>query len=211
MPDLLELLRDEKQSDRIRISAAKSLAELGDPEGLQLLYQGISSDHYMDRSLGNIGLKAISGRSLDNFEGYRFGEEKNVIGGQELQTPFQPIKDSEQKARRFLAIAAYSRWLRDTRPDVYRLVSNSFNRSWDFVGPLGSPETPGQLKQPGSPNVPWFRPRPGSGSFGLPDSRAVSERVVGSRCATNLRALRPSSGRSTDGSARRGGHRRTAS
>ena len=139
-PDLQGLLRDQEQSDRIRFTAAKSLAELGDPQGMLVLYRAIRAESYMDRYIGNIGLKAISGKNLDDFEGYQFGEGRFVSGGLEFQMPAEPIRDSEQKARRFLAIAAYSRWLRDSRPDLYRRVSYSFNRDWDFVGPPRLPQ-----------------------------------------------------------------------
>ncbi len=120
------LMDDAKVSAYLRLVAAKSLAQLGESCGLRLLYDGALADSYMERYMASIGLKALSGKNLDEFEGYRFGEGACVTGGRELMVPLDAVADTERKARRFAAAAAYFRWLKAERPDLYKHLTAIF-------------------------------------------------------------------------------------
>ncbi len=114
---------DASAPESARLAAAKSLAQLGEPDVLRVLYRDLGSDQFMSRYMANIGLKALSGKDLNDFEGYNSGEGAYVIGGNEMSIPIDAIQESENKAKRFRAMAAYFHWLRRDRPDLYKHVS----------------------------------------------------------------------------------------
>ena len=114
------VMDDVKVPEHIRLAAAKSLAQLGEACALRLLYEGATADGYMDRYIANIGLKALSGKDLSDFEGYQFSEGNSVSGGRELMVAFDALTFTEKKARRFSAAAAYFRRLKAERPDLYK-------------------------------------------------------------------------------------------
>ena len=88
------------------------------------LHRGATSDAYMPRSMANIGLNALSGKDLDDFEGYNHGEGATVSGGNEaVPLEVDAVDDAEKKAKRYAATAAYFRWLRQARPDLYKHVT----------------------------------------------------------------------------------------
>jgi len=112
-----------KDEQFFRFTVAKSLAQLGEADVLYVLIAAVSDDAYMSRHIGNIGLKALSGKSLEDFGGYVYGEGSSVIGGAELMMPVDALASSERKAGRFQAATAYLKWLRTERPDLYRSVN----------------------------------------------------------------------------------------
>ena len=114
------VMEDAKAPAHIRLAAAKSLAQLGESCGLRLLYECVTADAYMDRYMANIGLKALSGKDLGDFNGYLFAEGASVTGGRELMVPLDALTVTERKAKRFAAAAAYFRWLKAERPDLYK-------------------------------------------------------------------------------------------
>ena len=114
------VMDDAKAPEHVRLAAAKSLAQLGESCGLRLLHEGAMADRYMDRYMANIGLKALSGKDLDDFEGYQFWEGAFVSGGIEAMFAFDALTIAEKKAKRFAAAAAYFRWLKAERPDLYK-------------------------------------------------------------------------------------------
>ena len=77
----------------------------------------------MARHVGNIGLKALSGKNLEDFEGYHYAEGAFVIGGIEASSPFDAITSAEKKAQRFQAATAYFKWLKTERPELYRYAT----------------------------------------------------------------------------------------
>lgn len=107
----------------IRFTLAKSLAELGRADVLPVLITAVSDNAYMSRHMGNIGLKALSGKSLEDFEGYVYGEGAYVSGGNELQMQVNALTAIERKARRFRAAEAYIKWLKAERPELYSSVN----------------------------------------------------------------------------------------
>ena len=111
----------ETQSSHIRYACAKSLAELGKQDVIVTLYDGLGNDRYMPRHLCNMGIKALTGRDLNEFN-YNYGEGAMVSGGVEYRFARRPILDAENKASRFRAIAEYCGWLRDEKPEVYALL-----------------------------------------------------------------------------------------
>jgi hypothetical protein len=109
-----------KDNVLLRFTLAKSLAQLGQVDMLPILFAAVTDDSFMPRHVGNIGLKALSGRSLEDFEGYHLGEGASVIGGHEMMIPFDAVTIAERKLRRLQATTAYFRWLKAERPELYR-------------------------------------------------------------------------------------------
>ncbi len=115
------VLDDENEEELNRYAAAKSLAQLGEPDVMLFLYDGLGSNHYMERYMSNLGIKALSGKNLNDFD-YDYSEGAFVSGGVELKGPRRPIADNEIRSSRHAAIAKYFRWLRDERPDLFKHV-----------------------------------------------------------------------------------------
>lgn len=112
-----------KDVEFLRFTLAKSLAQLGEADVLPTLYHAVSDDAYMSRHVGNIGLKALSGKNLEDFGGYVYSEGAMVTGGAEFMTPFDALRSAERKASRFQAAAAYFKWLKEERPELYRFAT----------------------------------------------------------------------------------------
>jgi hypothetical protein len=118
--ELRRVLNGAGKNEMLRFSAAKSLAQLGEADVLPELYKAVTDDHYMPRMIGNAGLKALSGKNLNDFACYNYGEGAFVSGGVEATTQFDAITLAEKKARRFQAATDYFKWLRKERPDLYK-------------------------------------------------------------------------------------------
>jgi hypothetical protein len=122
----LRMVMDDKSADHdARLAATKSLAELGEPDVMGRFFEPLSSDRYMDRYMANIGLKALSGKDLSDFENYDYGEGAFVSGGIEAVRDRNVEGVAEVRARRYLAIAAYAKWLRENRPELYKHFSKT--------------------------------------------------------------------------------------
>ena len=114
---LRELLKH--RDDMQRYAAAKSLAELGDKDVIVTLYWGLGDDNYMPRMLCNVGIKALTGKDLNDFH-YDYGEGACVSGGNEYKDVYpDPIKYAELRVSRFQAMANFCRWLRDDNPQLF--------------------------------------------------------------------------------------------
>jgi HEAT repeat protein len=120
---LRELYREDKD---LKLTAAKSLAQLGETDVIRTLYWSAGSDYYMPRYQANVGLKALSDRDLIDFseqtDGYDWAEGAMVSGGREVQFFPRLIEDAEQKAQRYTALAAWSRWLKQEKPELYAVL-----------------------------------------------------------------------------------------
>jgi hypothetical protein len=112
----------EDASEWERFAAAKSLAELGEADVLRVLYEAIESDWYMHRYMGNLGLKGLTGKDLNDFEKYDWSEGAFVSGGREAVPMFDAIEQSEKRAKRYSAMAAYFKWLKAEKPEIYKHV-----------------------------------------------------------------------------------------
>jgi hypothetical protein len=123
---LRTVLDQSKPGEMVRFAAAKSLAQLGEADILRILYAAVTDDGYMARQMGNRGLKALSGKTLNDFDGYVFGEGAFVSGGKEAMFEFDAVSISEKKALRFRAATSYFKWLRDERPDLYKHLTGGF-------------------------------------------------------------------------------------
>jgi HEAT repeat protein len=110
----------------LRYAAAKSLAQLGEADILRTLFEAVTNDAYMPRSMGNAGLKALSGKNLEDFDGYHFGEGAFVSGGKEAASAFDAVSVAEKKAGRFQAATSYFKWLQKERPDLYKHLTGEF-------------------------------------------------------------------------------------
>ena len=108
-----------KDDEFFRYTLSKSLAQLGEADVLPTLFAAVSDDSFMARHVGNIGLKGLSGKNLEDFEGYHYAEGAFVIGGMECSSPFDAVTSAEKKAKRFRAATAYFKWLKTERPELY--------------------------------------------------------------------------------------------
>ena len=101
------VLEDTSASNQTRLAAAKSLAELGEVDVIRQLYCTLGNDDYMSRYLSNIGIKALTGKDLNDFDGYQYGEGTFVSGGREAQMALDAVRESSNKAKRFRALASF--------------------------------------------------------------------------------------------------------
>ena len=118
---LRRLMDDPRQPDYVRNAATKSLAELGEPDVIKQLVRMMADDHYMPRYMGNLGAKALTGKNLNDFNGYQYGEGAFVSGGVEAvrMHPY-PAAVHDQLAKRHQAIADYCRWMEQEKPEVFK-------------------------------------------------------------------------------------------
>ena len=114
------------EDPELRLTAAKSLAELGHKDAARILFESLSSDHYMERYQANLGFKALTGRDV-NEAGYEWHENAFVSGG-EYKHALRPIEDNEMRARRYQAIANYSKWLKAEHPEIYEQIDPAEQR-----------------------------------------------------------------------------------
>jgi hypothetical protein len=77
----------------------------------------------MSRHVGNIGLKALTGKNLDDFEKYHYAEGAVVLGGFECKGMDDVITLAGKKTQRFQAATAYFKWLKSERPDLYKYAT----------------------------------------------------------------------------------------
>jgi HEAT repeat protein len=112
-----------KDDEFLHYTLAKSLAQLGQADVLPTLFNAVSDDSSMVRYIGNIGLKALSDKNLEDFEEYHSIEGQWIIGGYEFATYVEPITLAERKAQRFQAAIAYFKWLKAERPELYKYVT----------------------------------------------------------------------------------------
>jgi hypothetical protein len=138
-----------KDEDLLRYTLAKSLAQLGAADVLRTLFLAVSDDAYMCRHVGNIGLKAISGKNLESFNGYAYAEGAWVLGGLECSTPFDALSSAEKKAGRFQAATAYFRWLKAERPELYQFAT--YTRRSRIARRPATPLSPSDPKEANRP------------------------------------------------------------
>ncbi len=107
----------------LRQTLAKSLAQLGKADILLTLFIAVSDDSYMSRYVGNIGLKALSGKNLEDFDNYHYAEGDFCISGFEFKMPIDAIACAEKKAQRFQVATAYFKWLKSEHPELYKYAT----------------------------------------------------------------------------------------
>lgn len=122
---LRQVLEDLELGELTRYTAAKSLAELGEPDVVRTLYEAAGSDAYMCRHMAHLGFIAIAGKSPDDFGDYQYGEGTSIIGGNEYSTPFEAITLADRRAGRYRALADFCAWLKAERPDLYKHLTHS--------------------------------------------------------------------------------------
>lgn len=108
--------------DPIRFTLAAALARLGKTDVLPVIIDAVSDDAYAWRDTGNAGLKALTGKSLEDFDGYDCREGAYTSGGT-FSMPLDALASAERKAERFRAATAYLKWLKAERPELYRSVN----------------------------------------------------------------------------------------
>lgn len=118
-PVLWEQMTNRKETEWTRFVAAKSLGEMGDTRALRTLIEAVQNERYMPRHFGNIGLKALCGKNLTDFD-YEYGEGAFVSGGVEarLINP-DPLCEADLKAKRFTAVRNFLQWLQTEKPELY--------------------------------------------------------------------------------------------
>jgi hypothetical protein len=115
------LMEDAKQPPNVRHAATKSLAQLGEANVIGMLVKMMESDSYMPRYMGNLGAKALTGKDLNEFGGYDYGEGAFVSGGLEYMFLNEHPADRHEKlAKRHGAIAAYCKWLEQDQPAIFK-------------------------------------------------------------------------------------------
>jgi hypothetical protein len=118
---LRRLMEDEKQPESVRHAATKSLAQLGEADVIRQLAAMMESDYYMPRYMGNLGAKALTGKNLNDFNGYEYSEGAVVSGGIEYRLlNVHPVGYHETLAKRHQAIADYCKWLESERPAIFK-------------------------------------------------------------------------------------------
>lgn len=121
-------LRHVYENDtNLRLTAAKSLAELGYTDGFLTLYDNLGSDQYMPRYQANIGIKALTGKDLNDFSDYHWREHAMVTGGAEIRFIgfHRSITHAEDKAKRYRAIVEFHKWLEKEKPKLAALLDFS--------------------------------------------------------------------------------------
>lgn len=120
--NLRRLMDDPKQPEYVRNAAAKSLAELGEPNVIKRLVEMMQNDRFMARHMGNLGAKALTGRNLEDFNDYKYSEGAFVSGGVEASFAVPPEHYHATVAKRHQAIADYCSWLAKERPAIYKHI-----------------------------------------------------------------------------------------
>ncbi len=113
------LERANEKRDPIRFTLAEALARHGKADVLPVLIDAVSDEAYAWRNLGNVGLKALSGKSLEDFDAYDCREGAYTSGGT-FSMPLDALTSAERKAGRFRAATTYLKWLKTERPELYR-------------------------------------------------------------------------------------------
>lgn len=118
---LRRLMDDREQPEFVRQAATKSLAQLGEPDVIRQLIDMLASDRYMARHMASIGVKAFTGKDLEDVAGYDYGEDAFVSGGVEATIMnVHPASYHEKLAKRHQAIAEYCLWLEKEKPSVFK-------------------------------------------------------------------------------------------
>lgn len=117
-------MKDESKDDRTRYAAAKSLAELGDHEVMVMLYAGLGSDDHYTRYLSNIGIKALCGKDLTDFDYEGPWEGAFVSGPAVMRMTGQPIEKAKRISERWQAILKFLEWLEKAKPELFKELDN---------------------------------------------------------------------------------------
>jgi RNA polymerase sigma factor (sigma-70 family) len=120
------VMGDPKNHERTRLVAAKSLARLGEPDVIRALYTGLESDSAVSRHIANLGVKVLTGKTLNDFGKYDFHEGAIIIGGQEAVGEFDGVAHADKRMKRYEALLAFCTWLRKERPDLYKHLAGTF-------------------------------------------------------------------------------------
>jgi hypothetical protein len=102
----------------VRFACAQALAELGEVDSFPMLHEGLGCDDPYVRRFANKGIKALCGKDLTDF-GYEKPDEDAFFGGAAVIRTADPIQAAEWKAMRWKSIAAFSRWIKTDRKDLY--------------------------------------------------------------------------------------------
>jgi len=108
---------------RTHYAAAKSLGELGDKAVLVTLWNGLGSDDAYTRYLSNLGVKALAGRDLSEFD-YEGAWEGAFVSGPALaRTQGRPVQKAQKRADRWQAIVRFTQWLKAEKPELIAELS----------------------------------------------------------------------------------------
>jgi hypothetical protein len=78
---------------------------------------------YMCRHMGNIGAKALTGKCLNDFNGYDYSESAFVSGGVEAMLLNEhPVQYYGRVAKRHQALADFCAWLEQEKPEVFKYL-----------------------------------------------------------------------------------------
>lgn len=120
---LRRLAEDQEQPEYVRDAAVKSLAQLGEPDVMPQLVTMMQHKGYMRRYMGNLGAEALTGKCLDDFNGYKYSEGAFVSGGVEyMRMDEHPHEYHQRLAKRHQALADYCAWLEKEKPEVFKYL-----------------------------------------------------------------------------------------
>ena len=118
---LRELMNNAKVNELTRLTAAKSLAEIGakDKDVAIKLFWALWADDFYSRYVGGIGIKALTGKDLTDF-GYKGAmEDVDMVSGPAVYTAQgQFIRKAEARANRYQAIVAFAKWWKSEKPEL---------------------------------------------------------------------------------------------
>ncbi len=103
---------------RTHYAAAKSLGELGDKSVVVTLWNGLGSEDAYTRYLSNLGMQALAGKDLSEFEYEGAWEGAFVSGPVVARTQGQPIQKAQKRADRWQAIVRFTQWLEAEKPEL---------------------------------------------------------------------------------------------
>ena len=123
---LFDQMQDRQGEDLHRFAAAKSLAQFGDIRSLPTLVEAALHKSYYPRHCGNVGLAALTGKSLNDFD-YQDQEGSSLLWGVVIHNGrFDAVKELETRIARYTACRDYLQWLRNERPELYATFPNGF-------------------------------------------------------------------------------------
>ena len=89
-----------------------------------MLYAGLGSEDHYTRYLSNIGMKALCGKDLTDFDYEGPWEGAFVSGPAVARMKGQPIEKAKRRSGRWQAIVRFLEWLEKDNPELFKRLDN---------------------------------------------------------------------------------------